>query len=111
MPCGGSFPSRCHAGSHITFLFTRPRCSPASTWPAATGYVSAWLGQPNVSHLTPGPRHVDIAFGLLHSVGTGRNLTTDVQLAASAFEYDADMFSNDTDFARFPGLRWRNPLA
>ncbi len=35
---------------------------------------------------------------------------TDVQLAAFAFEYDADMFSNDTDFARFPGLRWRNPL-
>jgi len=44
-------------------------------------------------------------------VGTGGNLTTDVQLAAYAFEYDADMFSNDTDFARFPGLRWHNPLS
>jgi uncharacterized protein len=67
-------------------------------------------GQPNVSHLIPGPRHVEIAFSLLHGVGTGGNLTTDVQLAAFAFEYDADMFSNDTDFARFPGLRWHNPL-
>jgi predicted nucleic acid-binding protein len=44
-------------------------------------------------------------------VGTGCNLTTDVQLAALALEYDADVYSNDTDFARFPGLRWVNPLA
>jgi len=85
--------------------------SPPLSVDAATGYVSAWLGQPNISHLIPGPRHVEIAFGLLHSAGTGRNLTTDVQLAAYALEYDADMFSNDTDFARFPGLRWHNPLA
>ena len=42
---------------------------------------------------------------------TGGNLTTGVQLAAYAFEYDADMLSDDTDFARFPGLRWHSPLA
>jgi uncharacterized protein len=93
-------------------IATNPRVlSPPLTVDAATGYVSAWLGQPNVSHLTPGPRHVDLAFGLLHGVGTGGNLTTDVQLAAFAFEYDAELLSNDTDFGRFPGLRWRNPLA
>ena len=40
-----------------------------------------------------------------------RNLTTNVQLAAFALEHDAEMLSNDTDFARFPSLRWRNPLA
>jgi len=72
--------------------------------------VSAWLGQPNVSHLVPGARHTEIAFSLLTEVGTGGNLTTDVQLAALALEYDADMHSNDADFARFPGLRWVNPL-
>jgi predicted nucleic acid-binding protein len=78
---------------------------------AATEYVSAWLGRPNVTHLAPGPRHLEIAFSLLRDVGTGGNLTTDVQLAAFALEYDASMCSNDTDFARFPGLRWHNPLA
>jgi uncharacterized protein len=93
-------------------IATNPRVlSPPLTVEAATGYVSAWLGQPNVRHLVPGPRHIEIAFGLLDSVGTGGNLTTDVQLAAHAFEHDADMYSNDTDFARFPGLRWINPLA
>jgi toxin-antitoxin system PIN domain toxin len=93
-------------------IATNPRVlSPPLTVDAATGYVSAWLGQPNVSHLVPGSRHVEIAFSLLHGVGTGGNLTTDVQLAALALEYDADMYSNDTDFGRFPGLRWCNPLA
>ena len=93
-------------------IATNPRVlSPPLPVDAATGYVSAWLGQPNVSHLVPGPGHVEIAFSLLHGVGTGGNLTTDVQLAALALEHDADMYSNDTDFARFPGLRWHNPLA
>ncbi len=93
-------------------IATNPRVlSPPLTVDAASEYVSAWLGQPNVSHLVPGPRHVEIALDLLRSIGTGGNLTTDVQLAALAFEYDADMCSNDADFGRFPGLRWRNPLA
>lgn len=93
-------------------IATNPRVlSPPLTVDAATDYVSAWLGQPNVTHLIPGPRHVEIAFGLLHGVGTGGNLTTDVQLAALALEHDADIYSNDTDFGRFPGLRWCNPLA
>jgi toxin-antitoxin system PIN domain toxin len=91
---------------------TNPRVlSPPLTVEAATGYVSAWLGQPNVSYLVPGPRHIEIAFNLLHTVGTGGNLTTDAQLAALALEYEADIFSNDTDFTRFSGLRWVNPLA
>jgi uncharacterized protein len=93
-------------------IATNPRVlSPPLTVEAAAGYVSAWLGQPNVSHLVPGPRHIEIAFSLLRTVGTGGNLTTDVQLAALALEHDADMYSNDTDFARFSGLRWVNPLA
>lgn len=37
-------------------------------------------------------------------------LATDLHLAALAIENQADLHSNDTDFGRFPGLRWRNPL-
>jgi hypothetical protein len=93
-------------------IATNPRIlSPPLTVEGAIGFVSAWLDQPSVSHLVPGPRHLDIAFSLLQEVGTGGNLTTDIQLAALALEYDADMYSNDTDFARFAGLRWCNPLA
>lgn len=31
-------------------------------------------------------------------------------LAALAIEYQAELVSVDADFARFPGLRWFNPL-
>jgi toxin-antitoxin system PIN domain toxin len=92
-------------------IATNPRVlSPPLSVEAATGYVSGWLGQQNVSHLVPGAGHLQIAFSLLKEIGTGGNLTTDVQLAALALEYDAAMHSNDTDFARFPSLRWVNPL-
>ena len=77
----------------------------------AIGHVRAWLDRPNVHFLVPGARHLDLAFGLLAGVGTAANLTTDAQLAAYALEQDAEMHSNDTDFARFAGLRWVNPLA
>ena len=73
--------------------------------------VAEWLARPHVHFIQPGPRHLDIAFRLLREVGTGANLTTDAQLAALAIEYRADLYSNDSDFGRFPGLRWVNPLA
>jgi toxin-antitoxin system PIN domain toxin len=73
-------------------------------------YVREWLAQPNVVLLTPGPRHLDTALSLLEVLGTAGNLTTDAQLAAYAIEYNAEMHSNDTDFARFAELSWTNPL-
>jgi toxin-antitoxin system PIN domain toxin len=76
----------------------------------ATARVQAWLAPANVSFLVPGPRYLEIAFGLLETLGTGANLTTDVQLAAHAIEQDAELCSNDRDFGRFPGLRWVDPL-
>jgi hypothetical protein len=42
--------------------------------------------------------------------GAVGNMTTDAVLAALAIEYQCELYSNDTDFARFSGLRWINPL-
>jgi toxin-antitoxin system PIN domain toxin len=77
----------------------------------ALASVEAWLSQPHVHFLVPGPRHLEIAFGLLRNLDAATDLTTDVQLAALAIENQALLCSNDTDFARFEGLRWENPLA
>ncbi len=41
----------------------------------------------------------------------GANLTTDAHIATYAIEHAATVYSNDSDFARFEGLRWRNPLS
>lgn len=78
---------------------------------AAVAYVDQWLDRPQVRLLLPGPRHLTIAFDLLRELGTAGNLTTDVQLAALAIEHQAELHTNDTDFARFPGVRRVNPLA
>ena len=72
--------------------------------------VQSWLEAPSVQILTPGERHGDIMFRLIESVGAAGNLTTDAHLAALAIEYQAEVASTDTDFARFPGLRWFNPV-
>ncbi len=76
----------------------------------AIARVNAWLARPQVRLLVPGPQHLAIAFGMLQKLGASGSLTTDVQLAALAIENDAELHSNDVDFARFPRLRWVNPL-
>jgi toxin-antitoxin system PIN domain toxin len=76
----------------------------------ALAHVEEWLSRPHVRFALPGPRHLEIAFGLLRALGATGNLTTDAQLAALAMEHQGELHSNDTDFGRFPGLRWVNPL-
>jgi toxin-antitoxin system PIN domain toxin len=76
----------------------------------AVTQAEKWLSRRQVSFLVPGPRHLEIAFGLLRGLGAAGNLTTDAQLAALAIEHQAEVHSNDADFARFPQLRWVNPL-
>ncbi len=77
----------------------------------ACGHARAWLAQPQVTILHPGERHAGILFGLLEELGTGGNLTTDAHLAALAIEYQAELHTTDADFARFPGLKWKNPIS
>lgn len=93
-------------------LMTHPRLlvTPMGV-PDATRRVRTWLAHPNVTVLLPGRRFPELFLDALESLGTAGNLTTDAQLAALAIEHQAELQSNDADFARFPGLRWRNPLA
>ena len=78
--------------------------------PAAVAHVRAWFAQPNVEHIDPGPQHLELLDRLLSSAGAAGDLTTDAHLAALAIEHQCELHTNDGDFARFPGLRWRNPL-
>ena len=48
---------------------------------------------------------------LLRPGGLAANLVPDAHLAALAIEHGLLLCSTDGDFARFPGLRWQNPLA
>ena len=77
----------------------------------ALDVLEEWLDHPNVTILQAGPRHAQILRSLLLRTGTGGNLTTDAHLAALAIEHGALLCSFDHDFARFPGLKWCEPLA
>jgi len=93
-------------------IATNPRVfTPALPVDAAIEVIEGWLVRPNARVLVPGPRHLKIAFGLLRHLGTAGNLTTDVQLATYAIENAATLCSNDSDFARFASLVWKNPIA
>ena len=72
--------------------------------------VRAWLARPHVQILEPGGRHLSIVESLFTATGVAGSLTTDTHLAALAIEHQCELHSNDSDFGRFPGLRWRNPL-
>ena len=52
----------------------------------ALSRVEQWFQQSPVRFVVPGPRYLQLAFGLLRTLGLAGNLTTDVQLAALAIE-------------------------
>ena len=86
--------------------FQRP-LGPATAWERVTDWLAApvaWLPQ-------PGAAYQRILGELLVTHQVRGNLSPDAALAALAIEHGVTLASTDTDFARFPGLRWENPLA
>ena len=77
----------------------------------AEAAVSSWLVQPNAGILDPGDRHWSILSNLMREGQATGPLIMDAVIAAIALEHGATLYSTDRDFARFPGLKWTNPLA
>jgi toxin-antitoxin system PIN domain toxin len=93
-------------------LTTRPPIFERPLTPTrAFDLIDSWLALPAVTVIQPTDRHAAILRGLLEEAGTAGNLTTDAHLAALAIEHGAELCSTDTDFARFRGIRYTNPLA
>jgi uncharacterized protein len=76
----------------------------------ALDYIDAWLDRPCATTVAPTVHHPAVLRRLLGPLGVGGNLVSDAHLAALAIEHGAELCSSDTDFARFEGLRWRDPL-
>lgn len=79
--------------------------------PDAWAVVREWLARPNVRVPVPTDRHAYILGDLLLRGQAAGNHTTDAHLAALAIEWGLELCSADRDFARYPGLRWHNPIA
>ena len=76
----------------------------------ALSIVDQWLAMPNVRTLAPTERHWALFREMLTKGDIRGARTTDAQLAALTIEYGGVLHTTDRDFARFPGLRWVNPL-
>jgi toxin-antitoxin system PIN domain toxin len=80
------------------------------TMDEAVRVVDQWMMLPQVQFLAPGAHHWSEFRRLLVDGQVRGPLTTDAALAALTIEYGGVLYTNDRDFARFPGLRWVNPL-
>ena len=67
--------------------------------------------RPNCVPINPGRRHWSLFVELCTLPGVKAGLVADAYLAALAVEHGCELASTDADFARFPKLKWRNPLA
>ena len=76
----------------------------------AWGYVADWLAVP-VVWIPPATETTARVYArLCEQAEITGNLVPDAQLAALAIEHGVQLASADTDFMRFPGLGWINPL-
>jgi toxin-antitoxin system PIN domain toxin len=85
--------------------FQRP-LDPGTAWERVTDWLAApvaWLPQ-------PGPEYRRIFGELVQTHQARGNLIPDAAHAALAIKHGVPLASTDTDFARFRGLRWENPL-
>ena len=87
-------------------VFSRPLSS-ADAW----SIVEHWLAAPNSWVPTATERTAVILGDLIKDLDLRGNLVTDAQLAALAIEHGLSIVSADSDFARFDGLRWMNPIS
>lgn len=90
---------------------TNPRLGPAKVALAdARRVVDGWLALPQARVLTPGALHFARVMDLMAAAMAAGSVLSDAILAAYAIEHRATLFTNDGDFARFPGLDWKNPF-
>jgi toxin-antitoxin system PIN domain toxin len=87
-------------------IFERPEPM-AEAW----GQVTAWLACDTAWIPEPTDHHPEVLSRLIALPGVHGNLVPDAHLAALAIEHGVTLCSTDGDFARFPGLRWVNPIA
>jgi toxin-antitoxin system PIN domain toxin len=96
----------------VTFvrLSTHPRALERPLAPPdALAVVREWLARPNVFTPVPTDRHASLFAELVAAGKASGNHVPDAHLAALAIEWGLELQSADRDFARYPGLRWRDP--
>lgn len=77
----------------------------------AIAIVSSWLERPQVRMAALGDRHWQLLADLAERGQARGTQLMDAHLAALTIEHGATLATTDRGFGRFPGLRFRNPIA
>jgi hypothetical protein len=92
-------------------IVTNPRVfRDPSTLDDVFEFTTELTSRPNARVVAPGPRHLQIFEDLCRKSGATAKLSADAQHAAVAIEHGCTLVTTDSDFDRFPGLRWQHPL-
>ena len=93
-------------------VVTHPRIfRPPTPLDAALEDLESLLASPSVHLLGEGPSHFAHLRAAVEGGRASGNLAHDAHIAALCFEHGVgELWTADRDFARFPGLRVRNPL-
>lgn len=93
-------------------IVTNPRIfQPATPMDLALAFCRQLMARPTAAFLQPGARHWAIMVDLIERAGVRGAMVSDAYLSALAIEHGCELVTTDSDFARFPSLRWRHPLA
>ncbi len=80
------------------------------TTTSALAFCDSLVATPNARPLRAGARHWSVFTDLCRKLNARDKLVADAHHAALAIELGAEWVSTDRDFAKFPDLRWLNPL-
>jgi len=72
--------------------------------------IQSWIDQPCLRIIYPTESHWQLFQTMLQEGQANANLVPDAHLAALAIEHGCVLYSTDSDFSRFPKLKWKNPL-
>lgn len=81
---------------------------PPTPMETAIAFCEGLVARPRAVIVAPGRQHWGIFISLCRGIEGA--LVSDAYLAALAIEHGCELMTTDSDFARFPGLRWGHPL-
>jgi len=92
-------------------IVTNPRIFKDPSPPEiALNFCEALRKRPQARILRPGHRNWEIFESLCRRTAARGKLVVDAWHAALAIECGCEWITTDSDFARFPELKWRHPL-
>ena len=95
--------------SFLRLVTNRRIFDPATPMKTAIAFCQRLTMRPRAVVVRPTPHHWEVFVELCREIEGP--LVSDAYLAALAIEHGCELITTDSDFARFPGVRWWHPLS